>query len=81
MALAKLAVVFAGKNLEELKILIGKLVHLSLESPPPPGPEAMESLQDYWDLYLLTLLLGLLGLLMLLRWAQAGLEAATVTSW
>jgi len=53
MALAKLAVVFAGKNLEELKILI--------------GPEAMESLQDYWDLYLLTLLLGLLGLLMLLR--------------
>ena len=41
----------------------------------------MESLQDYWDLYLLTLLLGLLGLLMLLRWVQAGLEAATVTSW
>jgi len=53
LALAKLAVVFAVKNLEELKILI--------------GPETMESLQAYWDLYLLSLLLGLLGILMLLR--------------
>merc|ERR1711936_1475583 len=53
LALAKLAVVFAVKNLEELKILI--------------GPETMESLQTYWDLYLLSLLLGLLGILMLLR--------------
>merc|ERR1712130_1085721 len=43
LALAKLAVVFAVKNLEELKILI--------------GPETMESLQTYWDLYLLSILL------------------------
>merc|ERR1719431_1684847 len=53
LALAKLALVFAVKNLEELKILL--------------GPETMDSLQTYWDLYLLGILLALLGLLMLLR--------------
>merc|ERR1719430_1110329 len=61
LALAKLAVVFAVKNLEELKILI--------------GPETMESLQSYWDLYLLSILLGLLGILMLLRRPRLRLHA------
>merc|ERR1712242_284917 len=61
LALAKLAVVFAVKNLEELKILI--------------GPETMDSLQSYWDLYLLSLLLGLLGILMLLRRPRLRLHA------
>jgi len=53
LALAKLACVFAVKNMEELKILI--------------GPETWDTLELYWDLYLLTLLLGLLGLVMVLR--------------
>lgn len=53
LALAKLAVVFAFINLEELKILI--------------GPETWDTLELYWDLYLLTLLLTLLGLVMVLR--------------
>ena len=69
LALAKLAVVFAVKNLEELKILIGECPGLTsqLNFCTWPGPETMESLQAYWDLYLLSLLLGLLGILMLLR--------------
>lgn len=53
LALAKLACIFAVKNLEELKILI--------------GPETWDSLEMYWDLYLLSLLVGLLALLMVLR--------------
>jgi len=53
MALAKLAVVFAFINMEELKILI--------------GPETWDTIELYWDLYLLTVLLGLLGLVMVLR--------------
>merc|ERR1719385_626057 len=53
LALAKLALVFAVINMEELKILI--------------GPETWDTLELYWDLYLLTLLLGLLGLVMVLR--------------
>lgn len=60
LALAKLALVFAVKNLEELKILI--------------GPETLESVEAYWDLYLLSLLLGLLGILMLLRRPRARLQ-------
>ena len=69
LALAKLAVVFAVKNLEELKILIGECPGSTsqLNFCVWPGPETMESLQSYWDLYLLSLLLGLLGILMLLR--------------
>ena len=69
LALAKLAVVFAVKNLEELKILIGESLGPTSQFNfvPCPGPETMESLQSYWDLYLLSLLLGLLGILMLLR--------------
>ena len=69
LALAKLAVVFAVKNLEELKILIGESLGSASQFKfvPCPGPETMESLQSYWDLYLLSLLLGLLGILMLLR--------------
>merc|ERR1712045_196651 len=53
LALAKLALVFAVKNVEDLRILI--------------GPETWDTLELYWDLYLLTLLLGLLGLVMVLR--------------
>jgi len=53
LALAKLACVFAVRNLEDLKILI--------------GPETWDSLELYWDLYLLSLLLCLLGLLMVVR--------------
>merc|ERR1711892_7206 len=58
LALAKLACVFAVKNMEELKILI--------------GPETWDTLELYWDLYLLTLLLGLLGLVMVLRRPRQG---------
>jgi len=53
LALAKLALVFAVKNVEDLRILI--------------GPETWDTLELYWDLYLLTVLLGLLGLVMVLR--------------
>jgi len=53
LALAKLACIFAVKNLEELKILI--------------GPETWDSLEMYWDLYLLSLMVGLLALLMVFR--------------
>merc|ERR1712112_149954 len=53
LALAKLACIFAVKNLEELKILI--------------GPETWDSLEMYWDIYLLSLMVALVGLLMLLR--------------
>jgi len=58
LALAKLACVFAVRNMEELKILI--------------GPETWDTLELYWDLYLLTLLLGLLGLVMVLRRPRPG---------
>ena len=70
LALAKLACVFAVKNMEELKILIGEpdgsksvMAYLFLLT----GPETWDTLELYWDLYLLTLLLGLLGLVMVLR--------------
>jgi len=53
LALAKLALVFAVKNVEDLRILI--------------GPETWDTLELYWDLYLLTVLLGLLGLVIVLR--------------
>lgn len=53
LALAKLALVFAVKNVEDLRILI--------------GPETWDNMELYWDLYLLTVLLGLLGLVMVLR--------------
>ena len=88
LALAKLAVVFAVKNLEELKILIGGrlsllyLINVTMISHNnwqnlfrSQGPETMESLQTYWDLYLLSLLLGLLGILMLLRRPRQRLQA------
>ena len=88
LALAKLAVVFAVKNLEELKILIGGrlsllyMFHVTMISYynwqhlfRSQGPETMESLQTYWDLYLLSLLLGLLGILMLLRRPRQRLQA------
>merc|ERR1712240_995196 len=61
LALAKLAVVFAVKNVEDLRILI--------------GPETWDTLELYWDLYLLSLLLGLLGILMLLRRPRQRLQA------
>ena len=71
LALAKLAVVFAVINMEELKILIGtSIFSLSLTYSPYydyAGPETWDTLELYWDLYLLTLLLGLLGLVMVLR--------------
>ena len=74
LALAKLAVVFAVINMEELKILIGtSIFSLSLTYLPYyycgtcAGPETWDTLELYWDLYLLTLLLGLLGLVMVLR--------------
>ena len=88
LALAKLAVVFAVKNLEELKILIGGrlsllyMIYATMISYNKwqhlfrsQGPETMESLQTYWDLYLLSLLLGLLGILMLLRRPRQRLQA------
>ena len=89
LALAKLAVVFAVKNLEELKILIGGrlsllyMIHVTILFSynnwqhlfRSQGPETMESLQTYWDLYLLSLLLGLLGILMLLRRPRQRLQA------
>ena len=70
LALAKLALVFAVKNVEDLRILIGKVQHT--DSGPIlmkniPGPETWDTLELYWDLYLLTVLLGLLGLVMVLR--------------
>ena len=71
LALAKLAVVFAVINMEELKILIGtSILSPSLTYSPYyycAGPETWDTLELYWDLYLLTLLLGLLGLVMVLR--------------
>ena len=80
LALAKLAFVFAVKNVEELKILIGDFeytyyIYRSTTNAqnqnhlkrPVPGPETLDTLELYWDLYLLTLLLGLLGLVMVLR--------------
>jgi len=53
LALAKLACIFAVKNLEELKILI--------------GPETWDSLEMYWDIYLLSLMVALVAFLMILR--------------
>ena len=69
LALAKLACVFAVKNMEELKILIGelRLYLLHVINFFTSGPETWDTLELYWDLYLLTLLLGLLGLVMVLR--------------
>ena len=69
MALAKLAVLFAFLNLEDLKILIGGSIIVNISSYYQYflGPETWDTLELYWDLYVLTLLLGLLGLVMVLR--------------
>ena len=68
LALAKLALVFAVKNVEDLRILIGKLLaKRDTINTTLPGPETWDTLELYWDLYLLTVLLGLLGLVMVLR--------------
>jgi len=53
LALTKLAVVFAWKNAEDLKLII--------------GPETWDSLELYWDLYLVSLLFLVLGLMLILR--------------
>ena len=68
LALAKLALVFAVKNVEDLRILIGKLLaKRDTINNTFTGPETWDTLELYWDLYLLTVLLGLLGLVMVLR--------------
>ncbi|XP_023332265.1 protein sel-1 homolog 1 [Eurytemora carolleeae] len=48
-----LAVLFAVKNAEDLKIIV--------------GPETWDSLELYWDLYLVSLLFLVLGLMLILR--------------
>jgi len=53
LALTKLAVIFAVKNVEDVKVII--------------GPETWESLELYWDLYLVSLLFAALGLMLILR--------------
>jgi len=53
LALTKLALVFAVKNAEDFKVII--------------GPETWDSLELYWDLYLVTLLFGVLGLMIIMR--------------
>merc|ERR1712142_501706 len=53
LALTKLAVVFAWKNTEDLKLIV--------------GPETWDSLELYWDLYLVTVLFVVLGIMLGMR--------------
>jgi len=53
LALTKLALLFAVKNVEDLKVII--------------GPETWDSIELYWDLYLISILSLVLGLMLILR--------------